>query len=86
MLLLSAILSPATVLAATDDTTEETFYGYQNATYNKTNVKTDSNKETYAPWYRDVYKYNYDYKQTFRCRISPCMIPKPIQGPYGRSI
>ena len=65
ILLLSVILSPVTVLAASDDTTEETFYGYQSATYNKTNVKTDSNKETYAPWYRDVYKYNYDYKQTY---------------------
>ena len=65
ILLLSVILSPATVLAASDNTTEETFYGYQSATYTKDNVKTDTNTESYTPWFRNVYKYNYDYKETF---------------------
>ena len=40
-------------------------YGYQPATYTKTNVYQDSNSASYAPYFKNVYKYNYNYKQNF---------------------
>ena len=42
-----------------------TEYGYQPATYTKTNVYQDGNSASYAPYFKNVYKYKYNYKQNY---------------------
>lgn len=40
-------------------------YGYKKATYEIKNVKTDGKETTYSPWFRYVYKYNYNHKEEY---------------------
>ena len=51
-------------LSNVEETNPLVVYGYRKATYEIKNVKTDGLETTHSPWFRYVYKYNYDYKET----------------------